>query len=92
MAENAAPGVQQDWEASKENFQPLKAGRKATALRDSTAELRTKAVEERRRWAVQPPLGSLCLSLTVSSLLRKPLRVHRPLQGLLAGAGHLQWQ
>lgn len=43
----AAPEA--DWEASKENFQPLKTGRKAAALRDSTAELRTAAIEERRR-------------------------------------------
>ncbi|PRW05791.1 mitotic checkpoint serine threonine- kinase BUB1 [Chlorella sorokiniana] len=43
----AAPEA--DWEASKENFQPLKTGRKAAALRDSTAELRTAAIEERRK-------------------------------------------
>lgn len=45
----AAPEA--DWEASKENFQPLKTGRKAAALRDSTAELRTAAIEERRKCA-----------------------------------------
>lgn len=38
-----------DWESSKENFQPLKTGRKAAALRDTTAELRAVAVEEQRR-------------------------------------------
>lgn len=43
----AAPAA--DWEASKENFQPLKAGRKASGLRDTTAELRAVTVEERRR-------------------------------------------
>lgn len=47
MAAPAAP--QADWEASKENFQPLKAGRKGAALRDSTAELRSQAIETRRR-------------------------------------------
>lgn len=46
----AAPAAEPDWEASKENFQPLKTGRKAAALRDSTAELRTQAIEGRRRW------------------------------------------
>lgn len=40
----------QDWEACKENFQPLKTGRKAAALRDSTADLRTQAIEARRRY------------------------------------------
>ncbi|EFN53840.1 hypothetical protein CHLNCDRAFT_135925 [Chlorella variabilis] len=45
----AAPAAEPDWEASKENFQPLKTGRKAAALRDSTAELRTQAIEGRRR-------------------------------------------
>ena len=43
----AAPEA--DWEASKENFQPLKTGRKAAALRDATAELRSAAIDERRR-------------------------------------------
>ncbi|KAL4440602.1 hypothetical protein ABPG75_003603 [Micractinium tetrahymenae] len=38
-----------DWEASKENYQPLKQGRKASGLRDVTGELRAKEVEERRR-------------------------------------------
>ncbi|GAB4819517.1 hypothetical protein N2152v2_006563 [Parachlorella kessleri] len=46
-ANTAAP--QQDWELSKENFQPLKAGRKASGLRDNTAELRKQLVEEQKR-------------------------------------------
>lgn len=50
MAAAAEPAAQEaDWEASKENFQPLKTGRKVSALRDSTAELRTQAIEARRR-------------------------------------------
>lgn len=55
----AAPQQGQDWEASKENFQPLKAGRKAAGLvlRDSTAELRTQAIEAKRRCAVQGASG-----------------------------------
>ena len=48
MAEAQAE-PQADWESSKENFQPLKTGRKATALKDTTAELRTAAIEDRRR-------------------------------------------
>ena len=50
MAAPEAAAPEGDWEASKENFQPLKTGRKGTALRDSTVEQRGKAVEERRRW------------------------------------------
>jgi hypothetical protein len=47
-----------DWEASKENFQPLKTGRKSAALRDSTVELRAAAIEERRRWVTLRPCSS----------------------------------
>lgn len=43
----AQPG--DDWELAKENFQPLKAGRKPGGLRDNTAELRSAAVEEQRK-------------------------------------------
>ena len=52
-ATNTAP-PQQDWELSKENFQPLKAGRKASGLRDNTAELRKQLVEEHKRCATNP--------------------------------------
>jgi hypothetical protein len=50
MAAPAPAVAEGDWESSKENFQPLKAGRKGAALQDCTAELRSKAIEERRRW------------------------------------------
>jgi hypothetical protein len=43
------PG-QPDWELSKENFQPLKAGRKPEALRDTPADSQTQ--ENQRRWVV----------------------------------------
>lgn len=46
---HAAMAAEADWEASKENYQPLKQGRKASGLRDVTGELRAKEVEERRR-------------------------------------------
>ena len=39
-----------DWENSKENFQPLKAGRKPAALRDCTADVQREALEAQRRW------------------------------------------
>lgn len=72
----AAPEA--DWEASKENFQPLKTGRKAAALRDSTAELRTAAIEERRKcagrgrgwWALAARSG--LMQLLPSSLPSEP--------------------
>jgi hypothetical protein len=54
MATPAGAAAEADWEASKENFQPLKTGRKATALRDSTAELRGQAIEAQRRWENLP--------------------------------------
>ena len=50
MAAPAPAAAEGDWESSKENFQPLKTGRKGAALQDCTAELRSKAIEERRRW------------------------------------------
>ena len=46
----AAEPAAADWENCKENFQPLKAGRKPGALRDCTADLRRQAMEEQRRW------------------------------------------
>ena len=45
----AEPGGAQDWETAKENFQPLKAGRKPGGLKDAAVELRAKGVEEQRR-------------------------------------------
>ena len=45
----AAGPASADWEQSKENFQPLKAGRKPGALKDATAELRKQELEETRR-------------------------------------------
>jgi hypothetical protein len=51
----ATPDV--GWEDAKENFQPLKAGRKPEALRDATAELRSQEVEEKRRRASGRPRG-----------------------------------
>lgn len=69
----AAPEA--DWEASKENFQPLKTGRKAAALRDSTAELRTAAIEERRKWvAGRGPV--LSVGAAASCLVCWALAVH----------------
>lgn len=40
----------EDWENAKENFQPLKAGRKPGALKDTTADLKKQCIEEQRRW------------------------------------------
>lgn len=45
---HAAPAMG-DWETSKENFQPLKAGRKPGGLKDSTVELRKAQLEAQRR-------------------------------------------
>ena len=39
---------QQDWELSKENFQPLKAGRKPGGLKDPAAGGQKLSVEEQR--------------------------------------------
>lgn len=48
---NSQNETQNDWELSKENFQPLKAGRKCGGLKDNTTELRKQLVEEQRRHA-----------------------------------------
>jgi hypothetical protein len=38
-----------DWELSKENFQPLKGGRKTYGLQDPVASVEKLSVEERRK-------------------------------------------
>jgi hypothetical protein len=43
--EHAAP----DWELSKENYQPLKSGRKPAGLRDAAAESKKATVDEQRK-------------------------------------------
>lgn len=40
--------VQQDWELSKENYQPLKAGRKPGGLRDPSATEKKLSIDEQR--------------------------------------------
>lgn len=37
------------WELSKENFQPLKSGRKTQGLKDPVASMENLSVEERRK-------------------------------------------
>lgn len=39
-----------DWDNSKENFQPLRRGRAASALKDSTEHPRQAALDEEKRY------------------------------------------
>lgn len=93
-SEFAATTESADWEQSKENFQPLKAGRKPGALKDATVDLRKQEIEENRRWASKHKrkLGSVAATADgAPALLYAPLNCHHRLsQGFLGGAGLLQ--
>lgn len=79
----------QDWELSKENFQPLKAGRRPGGLRDNTAELRKQLVDEQRRRANHrsaPPCSS---PVAIPPGPGYELRI-ASMQGLLGGDRRIQ--
>jgi len=47
----AAVEQQQDWEDCKENYQPLKSGRKPGALKENLLSEKKVSIEEQRRCA-----------------------------------------